>query len=88
MSAAKPAASCQALNNKGKGSGFYYLKGKKNSKAFEGYCENEKWDGGWLMILNGAGWKYKQQWKKTNQRKAYGGIPSPKRYGDRGPTKI
>jgi hypothetical protein len=74
-----PAVSCQALAKAKKGSGFYWLKGKKNTSPFQGYCENDKFEGGWLMIVNGDSWEYKQHWKAANGRKAYGGIPSPGR---------
>jgi len=73
-----PAKSCQELHKKKRPSGFYYLKGPKGV-TFKGYCENDKFEGGWLMIVNGDTHEYKTHWTKANGRKAYGGTPSPGR---------
>lgn len=61
------------------GSGFYWVDPPGNSgEPFQVWCD-DRWGGGWMMIVHGESWQYKINWTLANARRAVGGVPSPTR---------
>lgn len=72
-----PIQSCMQMNPGM--SAFYYVRpaaAPANSSPVRVWCD-ARWGGGWVQIFHGQGWQYKQQWTARNERRAYGGVPSP-----------
>lgn len=77
LTANDPISSCMEMT--AGMSGFYYVRpaaAPANSNPVRVWCD-ARWGGGWVQIVHGQGYQYKDQWTTANARRAYGGVPSP-----------